>query len=205
MNFEIGNFTKKIICENNLTDAVAETIINGNTIDLYLTATNDKVKFIELEWSFTSDDDIFVLGDVWERSYGDLEFRKLENNNRLMPWYFIATNKKESFCFGVKTQPNAFISFTYNSDGIKALIDCRNGGCGVELGGRKLHVATFVYKKYETDDVYASLCDYCKTLCDNPILPKERVYGGNNWYYAYGKSSFDEIVSDAKVQAELSD
>ena len=120
-----------------------------------------------------------------------------------MPWYFIATDKTSSFCFGVKTQPNAFVSFMYSVDGIKALVDCRNGGCGVELGGRKLKLATFVYKKYDSDDVYASLCDYCKTLCDNPILPKERVYGGNNWYYAYGKSSYEEIVSDAKFQVEL--
>lgn len=203
MNFDISNFSKNIICENGVTDVVAETIVNGDTIDLYLTATNDKVKFVILDWNFRSNDDIFVLGDVWERSYADLEFRKLSNNNRLMPWYFIATDKKECFCFGVKTQPNAFISFTYNSDGIKAIIDCRNGGCGVELGGRKLHLATFVYKKYNTDDTYTSLCDYCRTLCDNPIFPKEKIYGGNNWYYAYGNSSYEEIVSDAKVQVEL--
>ena len=51
--------------------------------------------------------------------------------------------------------------------------------------------------------MYANLHDYCKTLCDNPTLPTERVYGGNNWYYAYGKSSYGEIISDTKLQAEL--
>lgn len=203
MYFNLNNFSKKIINENGLNDTVVETVINNDTLDLYVTAKNDKVKFIELEWCFDSDEDLYVLGDVWERSYGELEFKKLCDNDRYMPWYFIATDKTKCFCFGVKTQPNAFISFSYTSDGIKALIDCRNGGCGVELNGRKLHIATFVYKKYDSADVYANLHDYCKTLCDNPTLPTERVYGGNNWYYAYGKSCYGEIISDTKLQAEL--
>ena len=203
MNFNLNSLSKKIVCENKILDTVVETVINGDTLDLFVTAKNDKVKFIELEWNFTSDDNLYVLGDAWERSYGELEFKKISDNDRLLPWYFIATNKAECFCFGVKTQPNAFISFRYTADGIKALVDCRNGDCGVELCGRKLHLATFVYKKYNSADVYTCLHDYCKSLCDSPILPKERVYGGNNWYYAYGKSSYGEIISDTKVQVEL--
>lgn len=203
MNFNLNNFKKSVICENAITDTEVEAVVNGNCLDLYICASKDKPKFIELEWLFESDDGIFVLGDAWERSYGELEFRRLADNDRLMPWYFIATNKAECFCFGVKTQPNAFVSFRYTADGIKALVDCRNGSCGVALNGRKIRLATFVYKRYHSADVYACLHDYCKTVCDNPIFPKERVYGGNNWYYAYGKSSYEEIISDTKVQAEL--
>ncbi len=203
MIFDLNNFSEEIICKSSDSDTLVSTVISKNTLDLYVTAKNDKVKFIELEWKFESTEETFVLGDAWERSYGELEFRKLADNNRRMPWYFIATDKKSCFCFGVKTQPNAFISFTYTENGIKALVDCRNGDSGVELNGRKLHLATFVYKKYDSADIYTCLCDYCKTLCENPIFPKERVYGGNNWYYAYGKSSYGEIVSDAKFQAEL--
>ncbi len=203
MEFNANCFEKKIICEDNCTDTIVETFINGDTLDLYVTATNDKVKFIELEWNFESDENLYVLGDAWERSYGELEFKKLADNDRFMPWYFIATDKTSCFCFGVKTQPNAFISFSYTTKGVKAVVDCRNGGCGVELNGRKIHLATFIYKKYNSADVCTCLHDYCKILCDNPILPKERVYGGNNWYYAYGKSSYGEIIADTKVQVEL--
>lgn len=42
-------------------------------------------------------------------------------------------------------------------------------------------------------------------MCDNPILPDCAVYGGNDWYYAYGKNNYDEIVADAALQAELAD
>lgn len=203
MNFDLNKFSKNLICENECTDAKIDAVINGNTLDLYIIASDSRPKFIELEWKFESNENIFVLGDAWERSYADLEFRKLTDNDRFMPWYFIATDKSNCFCFGVKTQPNAFVSFRYTSDGIKALVDCRNGGCGVELNGRRLHLATFVYKNYDSADVYTCLHDYCKVLCDNPILPEERIYGGNNWYYAYGKSSYEEIISDTKLQVEL--
>ena len=203
MNFDLNCFTQNIICEDECFDVKTETVINGNTLELYITANESKPKFIELQWKSPSKDDVYVLGDAWERSYGELEFRKLCDIDRNMPWYFIATDKKTSFCFGVKTQPNAFVGFTYKADGIKALVDCRNGSCGVELNGRKTLLATFVYKKYENADVYENLCDYCRLLCENPILPTERIYGGNNWYYAYGKSSYEEIIADTKLQVKL--
>ena len=203
MIFDINKFTAKIICDGQVSDAAIETVSRENELDLILTAFEDKPRFVELHWDTAEDDDNFVLGDAWERSYGDLEFRKLSENDRAMPWYFIATDKKECFCFGVKTQPNSFVSFKYDMDGITAIVDVRNGGNGVHLNGRKLCLATFICSFYDNANVYENLCDYCRKMCDNPILPKERVYGGNNWYYAYGESNYDQIISDAKLQVEL--
>ena len=49
------------------------------------------------------------------------------------------------------------------------------------------------------------LCEYCKRLCDAPLLPEEMIYGGNNWYYAYGESSFSSLTADAALQAKLAE
>ena len=204
MIFNINSFTAKIICENDVSDAVLETDSRENELDILLTAKEDKPKFIELHWDVPANEDMLVLGDAWERSYGELEFRKLSENDRFMPWYFIATNKSECFCFGVKTQAKAYVSFRYDANGITALLDVRNGGNGVHLEGRKICLATFVYSYYDNGNVFENLKDYCRKLCDTPLLPKERIYGGNNWYYAYGKSSYEQIISDAKLQVELS-
>ena len=204
MFFDINKFTAKIICENQVSDAVVETVERKNELDVFLCANEDRPKFVELHWDTAEDGDALVLGDAWERSYGDLEFRKLSENDRFMPWYFIATDKKECMCFGVKTQANSYVCFKYDEDGITALLDVRNGGNGVHLNGRKLCLATFVYSHYDNGNVYENLCDFCRKMCDNPLLPKERVYGGNNWYYAYGESNFEQIISDAKLQVELS-
>ncbi len=203
MIFNLNDFTYEIICDSNISDCRLETELNGDHLDLYLTAENDRPKYIELKWNTEKADGFLVLGDAWERSYANLEFLPVEKNDRFMPWYFIATDKHKSMCFGVKTGPNAFVSFRFDSDGIRALVDVRNGGKGVHLNGRRLHLATFVKAEYESGDVISCLKDYCKLLCDNPILPKERVYGGNNWYYAYGKSSYKQIISDAALQVEL--
>lgn len=205
MNFDISNFTAKIICEDKVCDTFIETVSRENELDLFLTAIYDKPRFIELHWNISEDTDMLVLGDAWERSYGELEFRKLSENNRVMPWYFIATNKKECFCFGVKTGANSFVSFRYDLNGITAVLDVRNGGSGVHLDGRKLCLATFVYSSYDNGNVFTNLKNYCKKLCDSPILPEARIYGGNNWYYAYGKSSYEQIISDAKLQVNLSE
>ncbi len=202
--FDLRKFSKRIICENGVSDAAVQADFAENQFDLSLTAKHDKVKFIELTWAFESVADYLVLSDAWERSYGDLCFKPLDENDRYMPWCFLATDRKNSFCFGVKTRPNAFICFRYTEEGITALIDCRNGGCGVHLDGRTLHLATFVYKDYENCDVTACLHDYCKILCNDPIIPNERIYGGNNWYHAYGRSSREEILRDTKVQVALS-
>ncbi|MBQ7596617.1 MAG: alpha-galactosidase, partial [Clostridia bacterium] len=95
-----------------------------------------------------------------------------------------------------------FVCFEYDKSGITAKIDCRSGGDGVRLGGRTLKLCTFVFEHYDLPP-YESLCAYCRKICDNPILPDEKIYGGNNWYYAYGDSSYDQIVSDAALQAQL--
>ena len=204
MKFDIKAFTAKIICENGISDTFIDTQVRAKELDLYLQATDDKPEFIELHWDADSDDNIFVLGDAWERSYGDLEFRALCDNDRYMPWYFIASDKITSFCFGVKTGTASFVSFRYDKNGITALVDVRNGGSGVHLNGRKLLAATFIYEEYETAEIMSNLHDFCKKMCPSPLLPKEKIYGGNNWYYAYGDSCYEQIVSDARLQAELS-
>ena len=44
MMFDLNAFSQNIICENELNDAVAEAIINGNTLELYISAQNSKPK-----------------------------------------------------------------------------------------------------------------------------------------------------------------
>ena len=205
MIFNLTDFTYEVICDSNNSDVRIETVLNDNKLDLYISAVNDKPKFIKINWKVSSSESEFILGDAWERSYGNLGFLKLSENDRPLPWYFFVKENSKCTGFGVKTGANCFVSFRYDKNGLCALADCRNGGSGVHLCGRKVCLATFVLCSYENTDIIECLKDYCSKLCDNPLLPKERVYGGNNWYYAYGKSSYKQIISDAKLQAELSE
>ena len=201
-HMNLGNFDFDIRCDGPLTDANAAFLLKGNRLTVTLTAENERPQFVTVRWNFTTEEDLYVFGDAWERGYGDLCFQKMSAGPRPLPWYFAATDGKKTTCFGVKTQPNAFVCFSYDADGVRAKIDCRNGGGGVALNGRSVELCTFVLAQYDLPP-FESLCAYCKLLCDRPLLPKEKIYGGNNWYYAYGKSSFEEMKRDAKLQAEL--
>ncbi len=205
MNFKLKEFSSEIICDSAVTDTHIRTTENGDGLELYITADKDRPKFVKLCWDFTADEDTVYLGDAWERSYGDLGFVPLSKIEKYLPWYFIATNKKESLCLGVRTGCNSFVSFTLDNNSITALVDCRNGGNGVHLNGREVLLATFVTAKYTDKKVIDCLKDFCRKMCDSPLLPKERIYGGNNWYYAYGKSNYNQIISDAKLQVELAE
>ena len=204
-HFVLSDFSADILCEGSTEDAILDTTLSSETLTIKLTAKNSLPCFVMLRWSFASDPTIKVLSDSWERSYGNLEFCTLKDNDRFMPWYFIADAGETQYCFGVKTQPNAFVSFRYDPNGITAWIDCRNGGSGVELNGRTIQLATFVFCKYDSSDTFACLQDYCKQLCDNPLLPDRLIYGGNNWYYAYGNSDYNMILGDAALQEKLAD
>ncbi len=201
-NFEIGRFEYEIICDGVPSDTAVKFEKDGDSLSVYVSVVNDRPRFVILKWAFETGDDLYILGDAWERSYGDLCFRRLSSGSRPLPWYFAATDKSETFCFGVKTQPASFVCFSYDKSGVTAKIDLRNGGAGVKLCGRKLRACTFLFEHYNLPP-YESLRRYCAKLCDNPLLPREKIYGGNNWYYAYGESSYEEILSDAKLQAEL--
>ena len=80
------------------------------------------------------------MGDAWERSYGELEWRGIVPH-RFMPWYMIESDGSEddgSFplgktvrCFGVGVRPAAMCTWQYDSYGVTLWMDVRCGGDGV--------------------------------------------------------------------------
>jgi alpha-galactosidase len=71
-------------------------------VAIFVSAPKSSLTRVRLRWHGTFPMDWRYLGDHWERSYGDLEFRGLAGD-RLMPWYFLATNGRHSHACGVKT------------------------------------------------------------------------------------------------------
>ena len=100
-NFSIEKFEYDIICDEKPVDSALEFEIYNDSMRVYLKTRKDRPRFVTLKWSFETDGDIYVLGDAWERSYADLNFEKLSNESRPMPWYFAATDKFKTDCFGV--------------------------------------------------------------------------------------------------------
>lgn len=192
----------KIICQDKNDDASVRFELVDRKLNVYLKANKSEPRFICLRWNDRVCEPTRIMGDKWERSYADLEWSSL-NGEKFMPWYFLATNGKETVGAGVMVRPNSFVSFQYDASGVTAWFDVRCGGVGVKLGGRELLAGTVVCETYSDMNEFAAAKEFCKVMCEDPILPREPVYGSNNWYYAYGNSSREEILSDTKLVCEL--
>ena len=145
------------------------------------------------------------LGDAWERGYGDLQWQS-RNPSRFMPWYFVARRRGGDVGYGVRTQPGAFAMWNVDDHGVTLWLDVRSGSEGVVLDGRTVELCTVVR---HADPARRSAPPmefarrFCAMLCPEPLMPAQPLYGGNNWYYAYGRSSRADILADADYIAAL--
>lgn len=180
----------------NLDDINVNLNQDNEHLAIFLTAQTSKVKWIKLRWNNLSwDKNIRFLGDAWERGYGDMEWKGM-NPNRFMPWYFCAKSEAKSVCYGVKVRPSAMCFWQVDSLGMTLFLDVRCGGSGVNLKGRVIKLADVIACEMRECTSFEAMQEFCGQMCEDPILPKYPVYGSNNWYYAYGKSSESEILAD---------
>ena len=179
-------------------DAVLE--IEGGR--LALTAGRTGISFLTLCWAAELPRGCRFLGDAWERGYGELEWRGFVFD-RVMPWYFFALAENTLAGYGVKTRPNAMCSFTCDPHGICLHLDLRSGGRPVRLNGRRLALCELVCAEADGGELFAAQQAFLRLLAEGAVFPARKVYGFNNWYYAYGKSSREEILGNASHLARL--
>ncbi len=168
-----------------------------------LSLNGNGVSLIQVRWRGNLSSIQKFLGDHWERSYADLEWRG-EAPNRVMPWYFMATDGERTHGYGVKTHPKAMCYWMADAEGISLWVDVRSGGADVELGDRRLEVCEIVCREGKGESAFAATRAFCKQMCPNPRLPQQPFYGTNDWNFAYGNSSADLLASLAGLVSELS-
>lgn len=187
-----------------VSDIQVDMLERNGSEDLFLTADTSAVEWVKLRWNRPLPRKVKLLGDAWERSYGDLEWRGM-CGSRFMPWYFLMSDEHTHWGCGVKVRPSAMCYWQADSDGITLMMDVRSGGEGVLLHGRKLKMAELICMEIEGTNAFYAAQEFCRVMCTDPILPKFPVYGSNNWYYAYGSSSEAEILTDADYLLSLTD
>ena len=159
--------------------------------------------YIHIRWEGRESEALLSIGDHWERSYGDLEWRGTVPD-RVMPWYFLTFDGDRVNGYGVKTQTSAFCFWQRDSEGITLSIDLRNGGGSTELGSRELHACTVVTRMGSKGETISRAGqEFCKIMCPAPRLPTGPIFGANDWNYAYGKNTAAGILRDADLIASL--
>ena len=163
------------------------------------------ISYIALRWRRPLPPDARILGDHWERGYGDLEWRAVAPE-RVLPWYFLAHEPKSGSTVGVgvETGASSFASWRVDEEGLTLVLDTRCGGLGVRLGGRRLHAATVKSLRSRAgESAFATAKRLCAALCPSPRLPERSVYGGNDWYFRYGDISDDTVRRDSALIRDL--
>ena len=187
-----------------LGDVSVETAAGADALLVYVTAQSAPVKKVRLRWHFANRLKGRVLGDAWERSYADLGWQNVTPYQTL-PWYALVNQDDATVGYGVKVRPAAVCSWQIDPEGATLWLDVRCGGEGVLLNGRRLLAAQVVCREYSGVRSFEAARQFCRAMCADPLLPSQPVYGANNWYYAYGHSSREDVLADAEYLAQLTE
>lgn len=186
-----------------LNDVEVTLVKNGNALGVYLQSPAKAITGIRMKWKYDVKPGIKTYGDSWERTYGDAGW-KTTGDAKKNAWYVLLHDKRQTACFGVKTGCSAFCWWAINPDSLELTMDTHSGGIGVELGTRKLHAADIVTaESIPAENPFATARRFCQLMCEKQRLPKQPVYGINDWYYAYGNNSSSLIKQTTSIMAEL--
>jgi alpha-galactosidase len=163
-----------------------------------------EVARVLLRWRKRSAEDVLVLGDAWERSYGELEWRAARAELPL-PWTVLMHDRLSGAtqALGVEVRGASFAFWTVDADGITLVLDLRSGGAAVVPGDRAVHAAT-VRSVVGEATPFATQRALARLQCADPGHPRPPIVGGNHCYYAYGRDlDALAVVRDARTIAEL--
>lgn len=176
---------------------------NGDAQSVYVSSPGQQLNAVRLKWEHAVAAGGKFLGDHWERSYGDLQW-KSDRSGVKNPWYVAINSGAQTAAFGVKTGAHAICWWGLSNNSLELTLDTRSGGNGVLLGERSLHAADIITTSNKPgENAYYTTHRFCGMMCEKPRLPKQPVYGINDWYFAYGNNTFDLIKKTTAMMAEL--
>ena len=171
---------------------------------LTLAAPSTPIAAVHVRWQSQVTPGLRALGDAWERSYGELGWRDLIPE-RVMPWYFATHDGAACHGYGVKTDAAALCFWQLDPEGVSLWLNVTNGGDGVELGPRRLTMATVVTRRgIDGENAQEAVAGLCRTMCARTSRPIVPIYGANDWNYSYGQSTAETILRDTEFIVELS-
>jgi alpha-galactosidase len=183
---------------------VVESAVVQDALVLNLAVAGTPVAAVHVRWRSQVAPGLRALGDAWERSYGELGWRDLIPE-RVMPWYFATHDGATCHGYGVKTGAAALCFWQLDPEGVSLWLNVTNGGEGVELGPRRLTMATVVTRRgSEGENAVEVVAGLCRAMCARPSRPTVPIYGANDWNYSYGQSTAETIVRDTEFIVEFS-
>lgn len=164
-----------------------------------------RLSSVTLHWRIPSKANSLILNDHWERTYGDVSWHK-PYETEILPWYFMENSGPATNGFGVKTGPATFCFWQISPEELSLTMDTRSGGNGVQLGDRKLNACEIVtIKSNSGEPPFQTTRRFTKMMCAKARMPKQPVYGINDWYFTYGDNSAKLILELTKMMVPMAD
>lgn len=191
-------------------NAVLDMELEEGYLRVTLSSQDSPVKEAVLVWKNIFQGEPLILADHWERAYGDMGWRTPHPGD-VMPWYFLSREGAACHAYGVMVRPGAMCWWEKKGGDLYLHLDVRCGTNGTRLNGRKLEAAKVLMRAYDVSGedtekkLFEAAADFCGRMCRDSCYDGKTVYGSNNWYYAYGKSSAEEILQDSAYLAKMTE
>jgi alpha-galactosidase len=78
-------------------DVIVEFKKLNDRIEVYLQSPTMALKEVRLSWKYATTNTSAILGDAWERTYGDISWGKIDASKKL-PWYCVAHDDNNTIC-----------------------------------------------------------------------------------------------------------
>lgn len=178
-------------------DVKFDYVVGEKSAKVIIYPSGAPVKYLKLRFNGDNSSVRFVYGDQWERSgrKAYLEWRSIMTN-RALAWFGYAKSENQMACYGVKTGADCFAFWQIDSRGVTLFLNLLSGQQGTDL--QEPLVACEVVELFgdEGEPEYNVARRFAKKMCDNPVLPKEQIFGVNNWYWAYGRISRKSVQEE---------
>ena len=150
---------------------------------------------VEAGWRVVSRDGEGLKGETSWRRVGD---------GVTVPWYVLIGDGVQTYGFGVKVRPRAMCAWRVSPGKVELLLDLRAGGRPLDLGGRVIEACEVVRcESRPGESAYSTGRRLCAMMCPAPRLPKEPIFGFNDWYAAYGRNTATNFLADAEFVVSL--
>ena len=103
--------------------------LNADFLSLYISAPGRELEFIQCHWKQNNSASSKVLGDDWERSYGNLAWDAPDMSKRA-PWYVLISEGEQTQAFGVKTGSSTICYWQVSIESLDLVMDCNSGRIG---------------------------------------------------------------------------
>jgi alpha-galactosidase len=184
-------------------DMTVKLVHADGSLRVSLRSPGIELSRLRIRWKQGFSSKARCLGDAWELSYGDLAWTEGLPSTKA-PWYLLTNDGTSTHAFGVRTGAACFCSWQAGLGQLDLFLDTQSGAMGVLLGNRELQAAEIITTcSRPGETAFQTDARFCKMMCKQPRLPAKPVYGINDWYFAYGKNSKEQILERTAALAVL--